>query len=196
MLKKRGLKIPAGYNPTTQRQVGLFAAQFDDPLRLLLEQVKPLTTKQLEWQPKPGVNTIGMLLAHLAVVEIWWVLVAPKELPPAPDGDIICKKVIGIIMDDDGLPLKSDAKHPRTLAKLTAEDYIRMLRKARRAVHKELRTWNDASLEQTFRRRIYDTSRTWVLYHVLEHFAGHFGQILLLKHLMRDAGVLKGPRPR
>ncbi len=27
----------------------------------------------------------------------------------------------------------------------------------------------------------------WVLYHMLEHFSGHYGQILLLRHLYRDA---------
>ena len=27
-----------------------------------------------------------------------------------------------------------------------------------------------------------------------QHFAGHYGQILLIKHLMRDAGVLKEPK--
>ena len=27
----------------------------------------------------------------------------------------------------------------------------------------------------------------WIYYHVLEHFAGHYGQILLLKHMRGDA---------
>ena len=27
----------------------------------------------------------------------------------------------------------------------------------------------------------------WVLYHMLEHFSGHYGQILLLRHQYRDA---------
>jgi hypothetical protein len=26
----------------------------------------------------------------------------------------------------------------------------------------------------------------WVLYHMLEHFSGHYGQILLLRHQYRD----------
>ena len=26
----------------------------------------------------------------------------------------------------------------------------------------------------------------WILHHLLEHFAGHYGQILLLRHLYRD----------
>src|SRR5438552_11213966 len=29
----------------------------------------------------------------------------------------------------------------------------------------------------------------WVIYHMLEHFAGHFGQILLLQHARQALGV-------
>jgi hypothetical protein len=29
-------------------------------------------------------------------------------------------------------------------------------------------------------------SRRWILYHLLEHQAGHYGQILLLRHQYRD----------
>jgi hypothetical protein len=32
-------------------------------------------------------------------------------------------------------------------------------------------------------------SHRWVLYHLIEHFASHFGQILSLLHYMRDHGV-------
>ena len=34
-------------------------------------------------------------------------------------------------------------------------------------------------------RRLFNVR--WYFYHVLEHFAGHFGQILMLKHMRRDA---------
>jgi hypothetical protein len=27
--------------------------------------------------------------------------------------------------------------------------------------------------------------KAWVLYHLVEHFAGHYGQILLLRHMWR-----------
>ena len=29
----------------------------------------------------------------------------------------------------------------------------------------------------------------WIIYHMLEHFAGHFGQILLLQHARQALGV-------
>ncbi len=63
--------------------------------------------------------------------------------------------------------------------------------KARRSIHKEMKKWRDRDLEKFYVLNKHQISKTWTLYHVLEHFASHFGQILLIKHLMRDAGVLK-----
>ena len=36
-------------------------------------------------------------------------------------------------------------------------------------------------------QRIY--AIRWYLYHILEHFSGHYGQILLLRHLYKTAHV-------
>lgn len=186
----RSLPNPHGYNLKTQRRVASFAAQLDDQLALLKKECNGLTTKQLEWQLKPGMNTAGMLLAHLAVVEVFWLNVAVHEIADETAIDKLSIKYIGIAMDDDGLPLKPEGKHPQTLAGWKLETYWKTLTSARKAVHKELRTWKDSDLSKTYKRKKYTISREWTVYHVLEHFAGHFGQILLLKHMMRDAGVL------
>lgn len=189
-MTERKLTFPEGYDPVAQRQIGSFAAQLDDQLTLLQKAVAGLETRHLEWQPHPGVNTIGMLLAHLAVVETFWFNVAPLEMPLEPQGDDLILATIGIRMDDDGLPLAADGRHPATLAGKDLADYLQMLEKARRAIHATLRRWYDSELSVMYQRGDRQISREWTLYHVLEHFAAHFGQILLVKHLMRDAGVL------
>lgn len=193
----RDVKIPRGYDAKKQKMVGLFAGQLDDQLKLLTGSVKELTVDQLEWQDRPGMNTIGMLLAHLAIVDLWWAVIAPKGMQPEPEGDVINMKVIGIRMMDDGMPLAKEGVHPESLKGKTAAQYLEMVNKARKAVHKELRTWDDKKLATTFVRKRGKKSititHTWVLYHLLEHFAGHYGQILLVKHLMRDAGLLTSP---
>lgn len=192
-MKIRDVKLPRGYDAKTQAKVGLFAGQLDDQLKLLKEQVKGLTVEQLEWQLRPGMNTVGMLLAHLALVEIWWINAAPKGLPWEPDGKKLIEKVCGF--GDDGMPAAADGVHPPYLKGYTIEMYLTAMDRARKSIHRELKTWRDRDLSKTFDRpgKKLAISRTWVLYHVLEHFAGHFGQVLLLKHLMRDAGVLAAP---
>ena len=189
-MKERKLPIPEGYDGSSQRIIALFAAQLDDQLRWLKEAVAELNTTHLEWQPHPGFNTVGTLLAHIAVVEVYWINVAPAGIPLEPDGDNLILKTIGIRMDDDGLPMKPDSRHPATLSGRSLADYLNMLDKMRPATHATLHGWRDSELEQGYPLRDMTVTRSWTLYHVLEHFASHFGQILLLKHLMRDAGVL------
>jgi len=65
LMREIKLEFPSGYDQKTQAIVGLFAAQFDDMLRRLKKVVEELEVRHLEWQPAPGMNTVGMLLAHL-----------------------------------------------------------------------------------------------------------------------------------
>jgi uncharacterized damage-inducible protein DinB len=196
MAIERKLTVPAGYDPVSDPRIASFAAQLDDQLALLKKNIADLDVRHLEWQPHPGVNTIGMLLAHLAVVDIWWMSIAPNGIAPEPEGEQMARRIIGISMDDDGLPLPPEGVHPKTLAGKTLEDYLRMIDAARAATHAELTKWRDADLSTTYTLRDRIITREWTVYHVLEHFCGHFGQILLLKHLMRDAGLLPKPEKK
>ena len=189
-MKDIRLAAPEGYDLSSQRIVALFAAQLDDQLLWLRKAVAELDIPHLEWQPHTGVNTVGMLLAHIAVVEVYWINVAPAGIPLEPDGDNLILKTIGIRMDDDGLPLRPDARHPTTLTGKSLGDYLEMLDRMRLATHATMRTWRDVDLEEGYKIRDDTLTLSWTLYHVLEHFVAHFGQILLLKHLMCDAGVL------
>lgn len=182
------MKIARGYNSKTQNKIGLFAAQLDNQLLRLKMEVKDLTVEQLEWQLKPGMNTIGMLLAHLSLVEVWWIKIAPAEIAWEPDGKLLVQKICGI--EDDGLPLGPEGIHPSYLKGFTAEKYFAILAGGRRSIHTVMKKWRDKDLDKFYKAGKNQISRTWTLYHVLEHFCGHFGQILLLKHLMRDAGIL------
>ncbi len=191
-MEKYELKIARGFDPKTQKQIGFWAAQLETQLKKLKTAVKDLSVKQLEWQQKPGMNTIGMLLAHNALVEVWWVRIAPREIPWEPDGKKLVQKICGI--EDDGLPLGPKGKHPAYLKNFTAEKYLKIISKSRRVILAEMKKWRDADLDKYYSlgsgRKKSKFTRAWTLYHVLEHFCVHMGQILLVKHLMTDAGVL------
>lgn len=195
MAIERKLSVPAGYDPKANPQVASFAAQLDDQLALLKKACDGLEVRHLEWQPHPGVNTIGMLLAHLAIVDIWWIRIAPYQLAE-PEAEALFKQIAGIGGDDDGLPLAENGTHPATLKGKSSADYFGMIDRARAVTHQELQKWRDADLLTTYPLRDRVITREWTVYHVLEHFAGHFGQILLLKHLMRDAGLLPKPEKK
>jgi uncharacterized damage-inducible protein DinB len=183
-MQKRTLTPPEGYD---RRAVvtGMMAAQLDPLLASLARRVKDAGVDELEWQPRPGINTVGMLLAHLALSEVYWMLVASQGIDSVEEADVIALATIGIRMNDDGLPLAPHGSHPATLAGKTAAEYLEMLRRARQATHATLRGWDDAGLDQTRTVNGVEASRGWILFHIVEHFAHHLGQIALLASIRR-----------
>ncbi|NOT32920.1 MAG: DUF664 domain-containing protein [Candidatus Eisenbacteria bacterium] len=164
----------------------LTIAQLEELTRYLWDDLGAITPAELQWQPSRGHNTIGMLLAHLAVVEVFWTQVGVIGLPE-PDTD----SVLGMGIDDDGLPLPADAEPPAGLADRDLAWYRDKLEAARRYAAVHLLPLTDAELGsiRIQKRRTGGTREfnlRWVLFHLLEHFAGHYGQILLIRHRYRD----------
>ena len=189
-MKQRALPLSDRYDPTTQQLLRYEAAQLDDQLRDLKETVAGLEVEHLEWQAEPGRNTIGMLLAHIAVAEAFWTQVAVAGLHGTPAGNERMREVIGIRKEEDGMPLQPDGLHPETLSGMRLQDYFAMLDDMRKATHATLSGWKDAELEQSFDVGDHRVSRAWTVYHILEHLTAHLGQIRVLKRETKDAGVL------
>jgi len=164
------------------REVASFFAQLEDQSRRLGEAVRGITPEEMEWQPAPGMNTIGMLLAHLAIGETLWVQFA---LLDRTEFDV--PAAIGVPIEHDGLPLASGAAPPEHLRGTTVGQYEDLLARARAYFREAAVGLTDEDLDRTITRDRDDGTRRefnlrWALYHMLEHFSGHFGQILLLRH--------------
>ena len=174
------LEAPAGYR---SREVALFVAQMDDQSRRLAEDTRSLTPAELEWQPALGMNTVGMLLAHIAIVEVFWVQVG-LERP------FDCTSLLGIGEWDDGLPLAAEGRPPETLRGKELDTFDDLLARARAHTKHSVADLTDADLDREVTRRKRDGTNEsfnlrWVFYHMLEHLAGHYGQVLLLRHQYR-----------
>jgi hypothetical protein len=63
---RKVLEMPAGFR---SKEAASCFAQLDDQSARLTEDTRQLTPEAIAWQPAPGMNTIGMLLAHIAIVE-------------------------------------------------------------------------------------------------------------------------------
>jgi len=170
-------------------EAGSFLAQLDDQNLCLTEDTRGATPAELAWQPRPGTNTIGMLIAHIAIVEVYWLMVASESV--GPDYFERVRGVLGIGPDDDGIPAAADALPPATLAGKDLAFYDDLMARARRFTRDIVARWKPADLDgrvQRVSRRDGSTwimNRRWIVYHVLEHQAGHYGQINLLRHLYR-----------
>ena len=182
----RDIPIPPGY---LSREVALFVAQMNDQSRRLRTSTRGLSPEELAWQSEPGMNTIGMLLAHIAIVEVDWMQVGALGRTSFDS-----MGVLGIKEEDDGMPLAENAGPPQTLAGRDLAFFDDLLARAREFTRLHTMPLTDADLDRRVERIHIDGSRgiftvRWILYHVLEHLAGHFGQILLLRHAVRIAGA-------
>jgi len=179
------LPIPDGYDFETSPVVSTTAAELDALLATLTRRVGEATPEELEWQLRPGMNTIGMLLAHLAVVEVYWVEAVGRGIDSEEEANRIIQGVLGIRMEEDGMPIPENGTHPLSLAGKTAADYLEILRRARSATHQSLRSWDDRRLAETRTVDGREVSLAWLLYHLVEHFSYHLGQIAQLDSLRR-----------
>jgi len=163
---------------------GLFLWQLDDQSRRLGEDTRGATPEELAWQPVPGMNTIGMLLAHIAAVEVGWVRAAVF----GKDRD--SGEVLGLTKRQIHMPLPPDGLPPSALAGKTLDDFDALLARARDFTRASIATLGDADLDRRFRTPAswepaggeFEGTIGWALYHLLEHEAGHYGQINLLRH--------------
>jgi len=164
-------------------EVSLYVAQLEDLTRRLREDVADATAAELEWQPAPGANTIGMLLAHIAITEVYWTSTLLERA-------FLCERVLGIGADDDGMPLPEGATPPAQLAGKPLPWYFDLLLKARAHTTANVMPLTSADLVREIEQRRARGTRTlnghWILYHMVEHFAGHYGQ-LNLRHLWRTS---------
>jgi|SRR6058998_2721446 len=183
-------ETPAGYGST---HVARYMWQLDEQNRRLMADVGGLTAADLGWQLLPGANTIGMLLAHIAVAEVHLTAVG---LERRENSDI--RAVLGIGMDDDGVPMAEDGQPPAALEGRELPFFVELLARARDNTRRVALMLSDADLGiQVTRSRPDGTTRVfnldWVLYHMLEHEAGHHAQINLLRHLRRETALRSEP---
>lgn len=171
-------------DPTLQPTIGLMVSQLDDQLRRLKTFLEGWETQHLEWQAKPGRNTVGMLLAHMAIVELVWMHLASGGSRETREARV--RAVLGMSLECDGIPLQPKGRHPASLAGMDLAAYLSLLDRARATTRQVAASWLDKDLGRTFEAHGHAFTREWVLYHLLEHFAAHFGQIAALAHAMRD----------
>lgn len=185
VIERSILEIPTGFRSA---EAALFMASLDDQHALLVRDLEGITPAELEWQPQPGMNTIGMLLAHIAIVEVFWTQVGPERKK-----EYETESALGLdLLTGDGMPAPPDALPPPHLAGKTFEDYRELLAKARAYANRAVAKLDDEALAPVFQRTrrngtVTEQNVRWVLYHMLEHFSGHYGQILLLRHQYRHA---------
>jgi uncharacterized damage-inducible protein DinB len=182
----RPFPIPPSHDRDGHRAVGFGLAQLVDLHVRLEKTLSPLDVAALEWQPAPGRNTVSMLAAHVALVEAYWIRAAPTGFESKAEVDRILREVVGIGGDDDGMPAPPGGLHPTALRGWTADRYLALLSRSLDASRRTLEGWTDADLpREVVVHPGHRIALGWILHHVVEHLAYHWGQIGLVLREMR-----------
>jgi len=181
---RRIIDVPSDYRSP---EGALFVALMDDQSRRLHEDTRDLEPEALGWQSAPGTNTIGMLLAHIAIVEVIWIRIGLEGIQNAPVND-----VLGLNRADDGIPLAEGGTPPSALKGKDLLFFDDLLARARAHTVKIVRPLESTAIvaDRVLERAdgsTFTTNARWILYHLLEHLARHYGQVNLLRHQHRLA---------
>ena len=120
--------------------------------------IGPLTTEQLWWRANASSNSIGNLMLHLAGNVRQWIV---SGVGGAPD----------VRARDEEFAATSGLNGAQLLARLT---------ETCNEAAAVIAALSEAELGQSRLIQGRDTSVFSAVYHVVEHFAGHTGQIILL----------------
>ncbi len=179
-----GKRIESRIVPATgfrSAEVALKVAEITEVHAQIVRAASGLSAAQLAWQPAPGRNTPGMLLAHIAVAEVHLGAVVLKA---ERDSDI--HTVLGITMDDDGMPLPPDGVPPAAITGKPWPYFADLLERALTHTRSACLLLDDAMMAAEIVRpprpdgsvRVFD--RRWGLHHMVEHAAQHLGQLKVL----------------
>ncbi len=163
---------PAGYSAEIARWLWVLA----DTRQRTLGVLDGLDDSRLD-EPGPGGNSIGTILAHVAVIETDWLYVEilgedyPVELLALLPPDV--RDAEGHLLATPGLPL---ARHLEALNAVR----IQLVERVGALLPEDLR--HVRSLPD------YDVSPEWVLHHLVQHEAEHRAEIAVTR------AVLEGRR--
>ena len=165
MLPSHRIEPLPGYTPTIGRLVGMLRYA----RATTLSAVNGLSITQLDHRQDDTSNSIGALLAHMAVVERGYEVLIFEERPASAEE---------MATWEPAITLGADAR--RMLRGKALDHYVRELAEARRATLELLATRDDVWLEQPL-RAAPALNAHWALFHIVEDEISHRGQIRWLR---------------
>ncbi len=134
--------------------------QYHDHLK---EAIAPLTAAQLELRAAPGLRSVGQLAAHVIGARVGW--------------------FHGFLGEGDAAVAALDAWDAPNAPTQPAAALVAGLDRSWHLMADLLAGWSAADMQKTFpqewRGHQYELSRSWVVWHLLEHDLHHGGEISL-----------------
>ncbi len=163
----RGESLP-GY----PEEIGRWLWALQEVRSRTVRYVQGLDRRTLEWAgPRGDENSIGTLLYHIAIVEMDWLYMDMHE-GTAPES----------LRGDLPFPFATDGR--LTVVKgVSLDDHLARLERTRKIFLDDLSSMSlaDWRRPRTPPKEDYQVTPEWVVFHLVEHEAGHAFQINALK---------------
>jgi DinB superfamily len=182
----RRLQVVAAL-PGYESDIGRWLWAMQETRRRTVGLVEDLDQAVLDWRGSGGTeNSIGSLLYHIALIEMDWLFadIMGQDIPPS-------------VLADFPLGYRDPAGRLVHVPAVSARDHIGRLNRTREVF---LNAFQGMSLQDWNRVRSpagadYDVSPAWVVFHLVEHEAGHAFQISSVRARARRALAAFGPDP-
>jgi len=130
----------------------------------LRDAIAPLTVEQFQMQPARGMWPLGQIVQHIISVRAGW--------------------FSGTLQDEDQAMDEYMSWGGRDSPSRSAAELARGLDETWAFIEARLQRWTPADCAMTFPDewdgQVYQVSRSWVIYHVMEHDLHHGGEVSLI----------------
>lgn len=165
-------------HPGAQPEVGRWLWAMEEARRGLVEEVASLDPDALDWRgPSGSDNSIGSLLYHIALIETSWLF-----------DDILMQSYPQDIVDTFPHDHRTPDGNLTHVPGISAREHLERLAFVRKRF---LDLISPMSLNEWNRVRApggedYAVSPAWVVYHLVEHEAGHLFEVRAIKRRWRS----------
>lgn len=144
--------------------------------RSIVNAVTPLSQEQLIWRPGNDFNSVGELVRHISFGRLTWL--ARMGAPGSAD---VASRISDWAYDSDG---NRDIVETSIAISDQSIELVHWLNLTWQIVEASLKAWTVTDLSETYKHKwngdIYDVSRQWTLWRVMNHDIHHGGELSLM----------------
>jgi uncharacterized damage-inducible protein DinB len=158
------------------QEIGRFLWMMEDVRAITKRCVEGISQAALDWVPDPAANSIGTLLYHIAGVEVSWLYEEALAQPYPND-------IVALFPYED----RDASGHLILVRGVGIAEHLARLDAVRAHF---LAAYGAMTLEEfRYARPMpkYDVTPEWIAYHLIEHEAGHRGEIATTRTLAEIA---------
>ena len=142
----------------------------------IVNAVTPLTPNQLIWRPNDNFNSVGELVRHISLGRLTWLM-----RMDASGSAEVAKQISDWVQDSDG---NNDIVETSIAITEQPIELTRWLNLTWQIIEDSLKLWTVTDLAKTYKHtwngQVYNVSRQWTIWRVMNHDIHHGGELSLM----------------